>query len=646
LSLKKPTKVNSCTLSSKPTTSTSVETNNGKDTSSTHSCISSQNNNPIEKIINPDTVQTSQSDDIIIIDDLQDLESSQDSQSSQASQSSQDSQSSSSLIKPLSKKALKKRKIRVLESKLEKLEKQINRLSEVELTFHDMESEESAYLNESKLKENFLKTWRRYCNLIGENADEHISTRKRVRVTSSPFPELNRAVDKYVNRADVFPNLFEIKQVCMEANNKYDLKIKLCDLHHCSVDLFCEVGQKLQKNREKVFRQTSGNVMTDRVKIEDDPAINDLDLKKQLKQNRKIGKKRTDQVFSDFVRLQYEQETSAGPTNGDNQSQSDDEENDTETLQKLHRTQMIENKKVKREYLKNTLAKDAKKSKGENKTVISVTLSGGSQELKNKINVSIDGNNIVSKEAMKYPRIVISPIPSSFHSSEKSSSEADEQREYKTKVTPKTDECFKNKSISNNIKENDKPAVGKNEQHFQSRNEKPQCRNEKLQNNKPSEDSKQSSQSRINKPFQSSNERPLHSRSSQSPQKRDYIKKLEYSNKKHKKKIRPDEKTVLGLKEGKNNVDPSTYSSPLNVFAKKLNVSNPFKNIASDCVESSKTSTNHSNTNAHVKKNSLSLKNKHNNNSYESINSKVISQPMKNNSGISNNVIMISDDES
>ena len=275
------------------------------------------------------------------------------------------------------RKVKKAMRIKMLESKLELMEKQINRYDEIEISLKDMISEESAYMQEARLKEKFMKTWRRYCTLIGEEGDQLIETRKKIKVSSSPFPEINRSVEKYVNRNGNFPNLFEVKQICTQANDKYDLSLKQHDIHNCAIDVFTEVGRKLQKNREREFKRNSGNLLTDKVKIEDDPADVDPTLKRKLKHNRKLAKQRTDEVFQDFVRQQYEQsEVAAVASNSDD----DDSDEYDAMLEKLRKKDLIKNKKVKRSLINENVIAPKKKKKRLDKTVISVTVSSSSQE--------------------------------------------------------------------------------------------------------------------------------------------------------------------------------------------------------------------------------------------------------------------------
>lgn len=275
------------------------------------------------------------------------------------------------------KKVTKHMRIKVLQKKLETLERRINQHAAKEISLQDMGREESPYIQECRLKEEFIRTWKKYCRLTGDDADAVINSRKKMRVSSSPFPEINREVEKYVNRTGSFPNLFDIKSVCLQANNKFHLDIKPVDIQSISVDVFTEVGRKLQKNREKELRATSGNKFTDLALLEKDPALEDDNLKRKLKHNRKIAKKRTEDVFKDFVKQQYEQEGGNGPSNLIEEGGDTDDE-----YESLRKKDLIENKKLKKKLIqKKVNAPPAKKSKmSESKTVINVTLSSSQDE--------------------------------------------------------------------------------------------------------------------------------------------------------------------------------------------------------------------------------------------------------------------------
>ena len=105
----------------------------------------------------------------------------------------------------------------------------------------------------------------------------------------SGHPELTRHLKPLQDTC--IPTFFncQVKQVCTQTNAKYKLNLKDNDLHNCAVDIFSEVGRKLQKRRVKDFRATSGSVLTDDVKPEHDPALKDVELKQKLKSNKKVG---------------------------------------------------------------------------------------------------------------------------------------------------------------------------------------------------------------------------------------------------------------------------------------------------------------------------------------------------------------------
>ena len=288
----------------------------------------------------------------------------------------------------LCKKMKRKLKIKYLVGQLEKKERQIKRLAEMDISLKEMESEESIYIQEGRLKEEFLKLWRRYCKLIGQNPDSVLNNKKKVRVTSAPFPELNRSVERFVNKHGVFPNLLDIKQVCKKAIAKDDINIRESDLHNIAVDIFTEVGKKLQNNRRKEFNEISGNYLTDRVKIEEDPALEDDTLIRKLKQNRKLAKRRIENVFQDFVRQQYEQQTLG--TTIETICKTDDEESDEHNS--IFKNSSLKSYSLNTFFTDKTIKIDQKPNNCHEQTIIRVTVSNKEPLISKNIGVTI-GNS-------------------------------------------------------------------------------------------------------------------------------------------------------------------------------------------------------------------------------------------------------------
>ncbi|XP_066922526.1 uncharacterized protein [Clytia hemisphaerica] len=318
-------------------------------------------------------------------------------------------------------KVSKKARIKILEKKLESMEKQINQFAKQEVSLYEMDHEESAYIQEAKLKENFVRLWTKYCKLVGDDPDEVVSVRKKVKVRASPFPEINREVERYVNRSGTFPNIFDIKTVCVQANNKYELSIRENDLGGMARDIFVEVGQKLQKNRERDLRATSGNILTDEALKCPDPALEDVELKTKLKRNRKIAKKKTEDVFNDFVQQQYDQMRGAANVGSDDDTEEndDDEEDDHSEIESLRRQNLITNKKVKQKLIKSKIkgqppskkmkSTEMKKKGSSSTTVINVTLSSSQEEPQKKIDCQVTVN--ASPSSLSTPIVKPSPTP-------------------------------------------------------------------------------------------------------------------------------------------------------------------------------------------------------------------------------------------
>ena len=269
----------------------------------------------------------------------------------------------------LEKKKSRKMKLRILEKELERMEIRINQFAEKELSLLDMESEESFYIKEAELKERFVKKYKLYCKLCDADS-ETVLSKKKIKVTGSPFPEMNRAVQKYVNNMKVFPDLFDVRQICIQTNDKLDLGIKIHDIQSIAIDIFSEVGQKLKSIRRKDHQLHWGNTLTDKVKLEEDPALHNQDLQRQLKNNRKIAKHNINHIFKDFVRQQFEQSQMGS---NDISTESDSEPlSSREPLQNEKKSK--ERTTMKHKYTSKKNDVDSTKKKKRQKTVICVSV--------------------------------------------------------------------------------------------------------------------------------------------------------------------------------------------------------------------------------------------------------------------------------
>ena len=195
--------------------------------------------------------------------------------------------------------------IKSIKRRLAFYDREIKRLMEAELTLDEMDSENSSYILESKLKDRYSRLFRKLCKLQGSKHILNGSQYLRIKIEGSPYPEINREAEKYLKHKKKFPDFFDIKSVVGNTNKTYMLGLKPQEEADVAEEVFSEIGNKLQMKRKREFTKYSGSFLTDRATDLEDPALNDHNLRKKLKRNKKISKSNTEKLFKHYSKLQY-----------------------------------------------------------------------------------------------------------------------------------------------------------------------------------------------------------------------------------------------------------------------------------------------------------------------------------------------------
>lgn len=222
---------------------------------------------------------------------------------------------------------LRKRRIKLLEKKLELYHRQIQRVSEMEVTLDDMETRSSAYLKEDWLKRRFLQVWEELCDLVGVSPEvqmnDHVYPRP---YQGTQFPEINRRVERLLQLGE-FPDYYDVCQLVNRCNEKHSLEMKHEEVLHLSKRLFKEVGDILKKQRMKDFMHHVGCHFTD--DAPEDPALLDSDLLQRLTENHQLSQQKLEEVCEKFVDKQ-EREGDDTASSSDNQLEEEEEEEEQE----------------------------------------------------------------------------------------------------------------------------------------------------------------------------------------------------------------------------------------------------------------------------------------------------------------------------
>lgn len=242
------------------------------------------------------------------------------------------SRPSSSKQAPLNASHLRERKrrgryaLKKLEKKLEILDRQIRKYNEAEVTLEEMNSGTSSYMKEDLLKRKFVKTWQQLCKLQGIPDEIVIEDPDSGSYTQTPYPEINRRVVR-VLRLDEFPDYFDMCQLVERCNAKHKLGITSEEKTQLSKKIFKDVGRILKKRRQRDFKELFGSHLTDRVRVEEDPALQSEDLLRELKESIKKGQQALEEVCESFV-IQQDSKYKDGEKSpsGDSCTENDEEE--------------------------------------------------------------------------------------------------------------------------------------------------------------------------------------------------------------------------------------------------------------------------------------------------------------------------------
>ena len=199
-----------------------------------------------------------------------------------------------------------------------------------------MTSSSSAYLKEDYVKRKFLNTWEEICELQKIPPTIEV-VHEDGAYSGTHYPEVNRRVQRIL-KTDEFPDHMDIYEVIERCNVKHSLGIGESEKSELSRKVFKEVGKIIKSRRIKDYQAHFGSHLTDTVKLEADPAIQDSQLMERLSTNLQEGKKKMEALCEDFiVKQEQEGEGKSGggdgatpPQDGSSSDEDEDEEDDEE----------------------------------------------------------------------------------------------------------------------------------------------------------------------------------------------------------------------------------------------------------------------------------------------------------------------------
>ncbi|XP_072213865.1 LOW QUALITY PROTEIN: death domain-associated protein 6-like [Excalfactoria chinensis] len=197
-----------------------------------------------------------------------------------------------------------KRQISYLENLLRVYTGEIRRLQEKELDLNELDSEDSSYLQESRLKRKMMRIFQRLCELKRCSSLTGRVIEQRIAYRGTRYPEVNRRIERFINRPEVFPDYTDILKVIQKASVRYSLGLTRRQMESMAQDAFREVGNRLQERRHLDLVYNFGSHLTDQYRPGMTPALLDPELAKRLRRNRTVALSRLDAVIQRYAQLQ------------------------------------------------------------------------------------------------------------------------------------------------------------------------------------------------------------------------------------------------------------------------------------------------------------------------------------------------------
>ncbi|GFS07211.1 death domain-associated protein 6 [Elysia marginata] len=238
----------------------------------------------------------------------------------------------------LSPEEIKRRKhIRKLEKLLESLRDEIEKCQARELSIEDMGAEDSSYIYEDKLKKKFVDAWKKLCEITKRTVETGRPTERTIRFNSTRYKEINRRLEKFLNKSKSFPDIHDVKNVIKMTNTKYKLGLSSPMMQNIAREAFVDIGEMLQSRRHEDFIATFGTRQTDALRMGYggmDPYWTDPELRRKLDRNRETAKYNLEKVIAKYTQLQ---ETKGNQDSDDDDDDDEEDENETYAKTSVHR---------------------------------------------------------------------------------------------------------------------------------------------------------------------------------------------------------------------------------------------------------------------------------------------------------------------
>ena len=241
----------------------------------------------------------------------------------------------------------------LLVQKIEKLEHEIKTLDEADCDLESLESEDSIYLAQDRLKRELVIAWQKYCRLLGQSSDIQPERPRRFILNSPSLTDerINRRFLKYAESAE-FPCMEEMQHLLRKCLRHYKLDWSKDQQKMYVSEAFKSLGNQSQKHRQKTFWDDNGSHLTDRIVTHiksrgraatsaaecnlevqpepmfDDPAKGNAELEAKLRQNQREAVEKMSAVFQTFADRPPEEQAADGSSENDDDDGDDDDGDD------------------------------------------------------------------------------------------------------------------------------------------------------------------------------------------------------------------------------------------------------------------------------------------------------------------------------
>ena len=219
-----------------------------------------------------------------------------------------------------------------LEKDLKACANEIKKCEEAEIDWDN--DDNSNFIMADRWKKKFMHIHNKLAEYKGLSKSLERSSDKSFKFSDSNYPEINKKIERFVNKTKTFPDFWDIKKQIEKVNEDQNLCLMEMQIHNEAEKIFIAIGKKLKKRRNI----DDGTVMYSYLRPDDtgDPAEKDAELDNKLMQLGKEAEVRINKVFEEFVDKQVTKgQSDQEEDNTDQEDDSDEEEMNELTLENI-----------------------------------------------------------------------------------------------------------------------------------------------------------------------------------------------------------------------------------------------------------------------------------------------------------------------